>query len=161
LSDSLCLVSRQFAGSARVSRYANAQLQNDFTVSARFENGIALIGARLSQLALRAGDPVCAELTWRAERTPANEYSVFVHLLDAAGNVVAQSDTTPGSGFAPTTTWPPSQPIIDRHGLILPPELAPGEYRLTAGLYDRAGARLKTTERDADFVLLSIVMVGR
>jgi hypothetical protein len=71
---------------------------------------------------------------------------VFVHLLDAAGQLVAQHDSEPVSGQRPTSTWKPGESIIDRHGVLLPDDLAPGEYQLVVGLYDPAtGNRLLVT----------------
>lgn len=155
LSEALCVVSRQFAGTARVSRFVSAGPSIDLNASAEFEHGIKLERVRLSDGALKAGRPLCVELRWRAAQTLAAEYTVFVHLLDASGNVVAQSDLAPGGGFAPTTTWSPNSSVIDRRGLIVPAQLAPGEYRLVTGLYDLEGTRLhlQNDERADAFVI--------
>jgi hypothetical protein len=159
LSDSLCIVSRQFAGAARVARYANAKPGTDLRVSADFENGITLAGARINNTTIGQDDPICVELVWTADATPSTDYTVFVHLLDAAGNLVAQSDVQPGSGYTPTTTWTPHQPILDRHGLIPPEGLGPGTYRLVTGMYDLEGVRLRTVD-GADSAMLGEIEVG-
>jgi hypothetical protein len=44
-------------------------------------------------------------LVWKATTTPSVSYTVFVHLLDASGQVVAQSDALPFGGNRPTTGW--------------------------------------------------------
>ena len=159
LSDSLCIVSRQFAGAARVARYANAQPETDLRVSAEFEDGISLDRARINATAGRQGAPLCVELVWTARAAPSTDYTVFVHLLDAHGNLVAQSDIQPGSGYAPATTWTPTQAVLDRHGLFLPKDLPPGVYQLTAGMYDLEGARLPTLE-GADWAMLGKIEIG-
>jgi hypothetical protein len=159
LSDSLCIVSRQFAGAARVARYANARPGTDLRVSADFENGITLTDARINNTTIGQDDPICVELAWTADATPSSDYTVFVHLLDAAGNLVAQSDIQPGSGYTPTMTWVPGQAILDRHGLIPPAGLAPGTYRLAAGMYDLEGVRL-TTDDGADSAMLGEIEVA-
>ncbi|HET7087856.1 MAG TPA: glycosyltransferase family 87 protein [Anaerolineae bacterium] len=159
LSDSLCIVSRQFAGAARVARYANAKPETGLGVSADFENGITLAGARINNTTIGQDDPICVELVWTADDTPSTDYTVFVHLIDAAGNLVAQSDIQPGSGYTPTTTWTPDQPMLDRHGLIPPAGLAPGIYRLTVGMYDLEGERLHTVD-GADSAVLGEIEVG-
>jgi hypothetical protein len=64
----------------------------------------------------------------------AGEPSVFVHLLDASGAVVRTFDHP-----LPKTWWP-GETYSDRfvlHFSALSPPPPPGEYRLTAGLYDR------------------------
>ena len=76
-------------------------------------------------------------------------YKVFVHLYaDPAAPPLAQHDSEPGGGLAPTTDWTPGETIIDRHGVLIPASLAPGDYTLAIGLYDVADpqARLSTDQ---------------
>ena len=61
-----------------------------------------------------------------------------MQLLSGDGRLAAQSDVWPRP---PTSEWTPGQ-VTTRHGLILPPDLAPGTYRICAGLYDASSARL-------------------
>jgi mannosyltransferase len=82
------------------------------------------------------GDVIQARLLWSADATPLRPYKVFLHLLDEAGNVVAQRDGEPGGGSRPTTGWAAGEQVIDNHGLLLPPTLPPGRYSLRLGLYD-------------------------
>ncbi len=49
---------------------------------------------------------------------------------------MTQHDGEPGNNLNITTAWQPGQVVSDAHGLIIPPDLAPGDYRLIAGLYD-------------------------
>ena len=102
-----------------------------------------------------AGEPapgaiLPVELTWQTQRSLEIDYTIFIHLLDANGAVVAQSDSPPLRGFLPTTVWPPRQPVADRSELMLPAGLAPGTYRIVAGLYDPLdGTRLSVAQNDA------------
>jgi len=160
LSESLCVASRTFAGAARITHYVDAQPAQDLNLAVEFETGIRLERARISAGAIDAGDPICVELVWSAIQTPATDYTVFVHLLDASGRVVTQSDLPPGSGFAPTTTWLPAAPVADRRGLILPTTLSAGAYQIVTGLYDGAGKRLIVTGGD-DAVLLATIEIER
>jgi hypothetical protein len=71
--------------------------------------------------------------------------AMFVHLLDAAGNIVAQDD---GLGYPPHT-WQPGDRFLQLARLPLPADLPPGDYRLQFGLYDRAtGARWPVLNAD-------------
>jgi hypothetical protein len=82
LGESLCKVSQEFAGSAQSSHFVNAQTERDLNVTATFENGLQLDRARISNTALKPGDPICVELQWStASQLPAN-YTVFAHVLD-------------------------------------------------------------------------------
>jgi hypothetical protein len=63
-----------------------------------------------------------------------------VHLIDERGRVVAQADSIPADGLAPTTSWLPGEIVADGHVLVAP---GPGRYRLLVGLYDPdSGERL-------------------
>jgi hypothetical protein len=91
----------------------------------------------------RAGESWSITLYWKSERATPQDYSVFVHLLDANGNPIAQHDSAPQNGNAPTSWWSPGDLIADPHQVIVPSDLAPGHYSLAIGVYDSAsGARL-------------------
>ncbi len=85
------------------------------------------------QILARPGDVLQLSLHWLAGQTPQGNYTVFVQLLDEAGQVVAQKDRWPGDGLFPTATMQPGQTIVDN--LAIPLDLPPGRYRLIAGLY--------------------------
>jgi hypothetical protein len=137
MSDHACRVASTNAGSARVSRFIaplNA-MDSIRPIGAVFNEEIALNGFQLSQSALKPGDGLCVELKWQALKQPSADDTVFVHVLNAAGQLVAQNDMQPRSGFAPTSQWRAGATINDRHGVILPPDLPAGEYIVRAGLY--------------------------
>jgi 6-pyruvoyl-tetrahydropterin synthase related domain len=89
-------------------------------------------------------------LYWQASETATSRYSVFVHAVDADGNIVAQRDSVPVNGTRPTTSWLADEVITDSYALPLPPETT----GIQVGLYDPAtGERLKTAD-GSDFVLI-------
>jgi len=137
MTDHACRVDQTNAGAARVSRFiaplnATGSTQSS---SAVFNDEIKLDGFQLSQTVLKPGDGLCVELKWQALKQPSADSTVFVHVINAAGQLVAQNDMQPQSGFAPTSQWKPGAAITDRHGLILPATLAPGDYTVRVGLY--------------------------
>jgi len=164
LGETLCLVSRQFAGTARVARYVRSEPSLDIGASARFGGSIDLIGARVSGAAAQGSEPICVELRWRAVRTPTTDYIVFVHLIDANGVVVAQSDLAPGNGFIPATSWQPADVIVDRRGLVASPDSTAGTYRIVVGLYDSSGQRLSVQTENGvvnnDSLVLTSLEIG-
>src|SRR5205814_347473 len=82
-------------------------------------------------------------LTWRAEARPSRDYTVFVHLLDGGGRLVAQDDRPPVDGSYPTSIWENGERILDQHP-VRPP---PGRYRVVVGMYDPASRqRLRRAE---------------
>jgi hypothetical protein len=74
-------------------------------------------------------------LWWQAKSEPPKNYTVFVHLLDQQGQVIAQSDSPPDQGLSPTTTWRKGDVIQDTH--TLPAHASPGGA-LLIGVYDLA-----------------------
>ena len=91
----------------------------------------------------RAGGSLSVTLYWKSERVMSKDYSVFVHLLDADGNLIAQHDGAPQNGRAPTSWWMPGDLIADAHQVAAPADLATGRYTLEIGVYDSAsGTRL-------------------
>jgi hypothetical protein len=91
----------------------------------------------------RPGMDHMVTLDWYAGDTVPVDYTVFLHLRDESGNLVAQADGPPLDGWYPTSWWTAGEWISDTHTFALPVETPPGVYRLVAGLYDPAtGARL-------------------
>ena len=78
-------------------------------------------------------------LYWQAQVEMDVPYTVFVHLLGPDGRVVAGHDSEPQNGTRPTTGWVPGEYITDPHAVLIPTDLAPGDYVVEVGLYD-AGA---------------------
>lgn len=102
---------------------------------AQFGPAVELIGYDLVEAA-QPGSPLEVTLYWHARQTPDKNYRVFVHLLDAGGQIVAQHDGAPGDGELPALGWLPGEYLTDTHRLALPAELPAGAYNLLVGLYD-------------------------
>jgi len=104
--------------------------------------------------AAEPGGHILLTLHWQSLRTVERDYQVFVHLLDAGGNKVAQRDGQPVQWMRPTRSWRPGEEIVDRYGILLPETLGAGEYRLAVGLYDPAtGQRLAVSAGPASFAI--------
>ncbi len=119
-----------------------------------------LLGYDLSADTLTAGQSFTITLYWRAEATAPTGYIVFVHLLDPANRIYAQSDRPPAAGTRPTTGWLPGEIIRDEHVLTIDANAAPGRYVLHVGLYDpTSGERLRSTEAQDHILLPTQVQV--
>lgn len=90
-------------------------------------------GVALLDLAVDCADAALViRAAWAAGERPDRDRSVFVHLLDAAGNVIAQGDqAAPVYGWRPLTTWEAGEIVRDVYRL---PRLAAGQG-LRLGLY--------------------------
>jgi hypothetical protein len=85
------------------------------------------------------GQTVRLQLYWQALEPPAEDYTVFVHVLQEgeSGDVqlLTQQDNPPVRGTRPTSTWEPGAVVVDPYDLPIPEGTPPGEYVLTVGLY--------------------------
>jgi hypothetical protein len=134
----------------------------------RLGQNIQLLGHSVEMDALPAGriqpgQTITLNLFWQASAPVPKDYTVFVHLLDAAGGVQAQHDGPPMQGRYPTNNWRPGQIIEDATPLTLPSDLPPGDYRLAAGMYElTTGQRLPVTDQGVrlpnDAILLDPVL---
>jgi len=131
-----------------------------------FGNSAVLSGVTVEPLDTRAGRPIQVTLIWQALATSPADYTVFVHLLDSGGSLVAGRDTQPVNGSYPTTIWSPGEQIIDSHTLPIPDTLPAGQYHLTIGLYHQpTGQRLPvhlpdgTTEPQSSFTISQTIKV--
>lgn len=95
-----------------------------------------LAGYDLSDSRVAPGQSLPITLYWHAMETTGERLKVFVHLLDAHGVIVAQSDAEPGAGAYPTSSWLPGEYLADRHVLTVPEDARPGPASLVIGLYD-------------------------
>jgi hypothetical protein len=113
-------------------------------LDAAFDKKIKLLGYDVKSDASQKTAQVI--LYWRALAQMNTSYTVFVHLLDAQGKVIAAGDATPGNGDFPTTGWIEDEYITDAHTLSLE-NVPAGSYQIEIGVYDPVtGARLKTTD---------------
>ncbi len=127
-------------------------------VAGEFEDGVTLRGYVAAPETLAPGGMLTVHLDWAdaggtdaGEATARRGRKVFVQLLDAGGQLVAQDDRplvlsaprAAGSGLAV-------------YGLVLPEAIGAGPYQLIAGIYDpqKAGAPRLKTKDGADHVLL-------
>lgn len=106
----------------------------------RFGEAISLVGADFAASAAPGG-MLPVRLVWHAARPPETQYTVFVHLLEESGQLVAQSDSVPAGGTRPTADWIAGEYVTDEHQIRLPASLPAGDYRVVAGLYESATGR--------------------
>jgi hypothetical protein len=92
-------------------------------------------------------------LYWQAERLLNSNWTVFVHLVDAAGTLQSQHDGQPRDGHYPTSVWDSGEVVDDQHLLPLPDGLADGAYQVEVGLYStQSGERLPTLDDEGNSI---------
>ncbi|MEZ4705748.1 MAG: hypothetical protein R3A44_01000 [Caldilineaceae bacterium] len=93
------------------------------------------------------GETITFEAQWQALTMMNVNYTGFLHIVNADGQLVAQDDHRPMGGFLPTRMWFPRQTVLDRYQITLPTDLPKGAYQLYVGLYEaESGTRLPILE---------------
>jgi hypothetical protein len=97
-------------------------------------------------------------LFWKARDVPQKDYTAFVHLVDADGQIAAQADGQPLEGQYPTSIWSLGETVMDQRRIPAPP----GEYQVYVGLYQwetstRLPARLGGERLPEDRLPLGVV----
>ena len=73
-------------------------------------------------------------LYWKRVAPVPTDYTVFVHVLDANGKIIAQLDQQPENGNNPTSLWDDGEIIADAYAFALPKDTI-GAFRIVVGLY--------------------------
>jgi len=96
---------------------------------------VLLLGDDGVPASVEAGQHVHLTLYWQALGAIAEDYTVFVHLLDEGGRIVGQYDGQPTQGFYPTSRWDPGDTVRDEVNLALESSVPSGRYQVVAGMY--------------------------
>jgi hypothetical protein len=114
---------------------------------ADFGGEMRLLGYQLAEAAITPGQTLHLKLFWQSEIAMDRNWSIFVHVVDDQGVIVAQRDRYPGNGLLATTLLAPGQTIADSYAIPIPDVTVAGTgAHLEVGLYDLAdGTRLLLT----------------
>lgn len=82
----------------------------------------------------RAARRVHVALYWQNISKSQNDYTVFVHVLDSSGRVIAQIDREPRDGNYPTSMWDAQEIIKDEYDLTIP-AAASAPLSIEIGMY--------------------------
>lgn len=109
---------------------------------ARFGDRLALVGHRLGGLRFTQGNPLLFDLYWQALISPSEEYSLGIELMDEAGSTLVQQRVQPVAQWFPTDRWQAGDVLLGRYAVPLPPDAAPGRYRVRLSVYAADGSPL-------------------
>jgi hypothetical protein len=121
-----------FDGQTVRVRPAGCRLPQPASVTlATFGDGLILNSAR----ATRTGDAVTVVLDWHLQSTLPEDSTIFLHVVNGAGQLVAQADGAPVAGASPLRLWPAGAAWRDVRHVTVTDAAA---LRVLAGVY-RAG----------------------
>jgi len=87
---------------------------------------------------LQSNDVLLVDVVWQPLQPLSQDLKVFVHLVDPAGNVIAQYDGYSQAGDYPTGQWTPGELITDSYPVIIPADAPPDPYQIYLGFYDES-----------------------
>lgn len=101
----------------------------------QFEEGISLLSYEWLAATAAPGMQATVRLQWTATGPTTTSYTVFAHLLDAGGQLLAQDDQIPVEGAYPTQFWGEGEVIADEHIFEIPADAPAGPSTLRLGFY--------------------------
>lgn len=108
------------------------ELQRARPANVKFGDAITLLGYMIQSQA----DTAIVTLYWKADAKTSNDYTVFLHLIDAKGNLRAQIDAPPRGDAYPTLLWAAGEIVRDDYSFSLR-DFSAGEYRVVVGMYEQ------------------------
>lgn len=119
-------------------------------IQVNFDNRIELVGFEYSTLTPEQGGEMTTTLYWRAKEPIAEDYVIFVHVIDAPTfTIIGGSDAQPAGWTRPTSTWEVGEIITDTHTFTIREDALPTPYELEIGMY--------TVEEDGTYPRLRVV----
>lgn len=101
-----------------------------------FQIPIELEGYELTGTSMKPNSEFVVLLYWKATGQIDKDYTVFLHLVDQYGKIVAGDDAQPSNGDNPTTRWKIGKLVADGHAVEVGPDVpANREYHLEVGMY--------------------------
>jgi len=107
---------------------------------ANFANQIRLLGYKLPQKQVQAGQAFPVTLYWQAppNRSPQANFTQFNHLLDGNGRLRGGYDRQPLEYYS-TLLWAPGEVVVDGYAVPVDADAPPGQYYLNVGYYLTVG----------------------
>ena len=99
-------------------------------------------------------------LKWISQARPDRDLTIFVHVVDAQGTILAQKDQAPLAGDYPTSAWEPGEVVLDHIDVPLPDGWIWSQAQgIEIGLYDpKTGERLSVLDKSGQVAGNSVTL---
>jgi len=121
-------------------------------VRVNFGDKVALAGYDVNARLIRAGETLSVTLYWQASNQLLIDYSMFIHFVDAHGQVIAADDGLPYTQPKRTTRWAPGQLMREVRLLRLPADAPAGLYEIELGTFSETEGRLPIVAPDGHYL---------
>jgi len=101
-----------------------------------FGGKVIFAGASPSNLQVGSDNKVCLTLHWSALQEMAEDYVVYLKLVNSVYHVWGEQDSRPCWDGCPTHTWHQGQVVHDQREIGVLPGTPPGTYCIEVSLYD-------------------------
>jgi len=92
---------------------------------------------------------ILVDLRWLPLESAQPTDTVFVHLVDSTGAIVAQADGDSLGHLLAPSAWRPGEEILDRRYVLLAEAVPPGVYHVRVGMYNLADGSRYTAHASA------------
>ncbi len=149
---------RDFLGTAvhgpQMAFYRLWRMQHETDV--QFGDAIHLLGYDQDTTSVKTGENVTFRFYWKADQTPTDNYSLFIHLTpESDDSVLAQVDGAPAVPERPTLSWDEADEtlISPSFTVTVPSDTAVGSYRVFIGLYNYVDGQRLAVNGDTAYLL--------
>lgn len=150
------------SGWLRLSSPPDAVLGVQQPLSVRLGGQVECLGYDIDATTVRPEETLEVRVYWQPATELEVDYSVFLHLTTSPSvPPVAQQDSL-HPGHIPTSRWRPGKYVVSTHRLVVPGDLAPGEYKIITGLYDPrpGGQRLRPDGAGEDVTYVELATIS-
>ena len=136
-------------GDVRVPPATTSRETPSHRVDVRFGDVVTLAGYDSYPLQPTSGQLWNVTLHWHVRHLMLGDWTIFVHLVDQDGDLIAQGDSQPLRGTLPTSFWRQGDRLLDLHTLPIPNHLPAEPLYLRVGFYQiDSGERLPVSGTD-------------
>jgi hypothetical protein len=147
-------VTERWFSNVRLVLYTSAMKAGEeahYLQDLRLGEEVELLAYEVDGLLVRPGSAIDLTLYWVARSEIEEDYTVFIHLIDAEERLWTQQDNQPRQGEHPTSGWREGEVVADSYHLLLPDDIPAGLYCLEVGMYQwKTGERLRVFQGDQE-----------
>jgi hypothetical protein len=124
---------------------------------------IELVGSEPPFVPVHPGDELPLGFRWLTREPIGSDFTLFIKVFGEGDELLASTDTYPGFGMFPTSSWPANRVIVDRYRLrVNTAARVPVYAEVVIGFYNRAtGTSLLPVNAEGGRVVRPVVMRAR
>jgi len=112
------------------------------SLDVNFGRRLRLVGFDLATRVRRPGDGVPLATYWQALTDVEEDYRLWIRLIGADGQLLAEETVSPASAGYPTSRWRAGDVLQGQHRLIVPADALPGTASVVLSVVDPGGRPL-------------------